>query len=62
MLLRSFLWIAKFVENIHVLLANDDADEVSFRKLLEAVDDAAFRGLPLVEATEIYSGFDGIMN
>lgn len=32
------------------------------QKLLEAVRDAEERGLGFAEATEIYSGFSGIMN
>lgn len=36
--------------------------EMSFRKLLEAASDAHHRGLAFCEATEIYSGFSGILN
>lgn len=40
----------------------DDEERLSLRKLHEAASDAALRGLPFVEATEIYSGFHGILN
>jgi hypothetical protein len=32
------------------------------KKLSEAAHDARLRGLGFVEATEVYSGFSGIMN
>jgi hypothetical protein len=35
---------------------------LSVRKLLEAVRDAERRGFAFAEATEVYSGFSGIMN
>lgn len=36
--------------------------QLSVRKLLEAVRDAEHRGLGFLQATEVYSGFSGIMN
>ncbi len=36
--------------------------QVSFQKLREAAEDALHRGLAFCEATEIYSGFSGVMN
>ena len=34
----------------------------SVKKLIEAANDAKHRGLGFIEATEVYSGFSGIMN
>jgi len=51
-----------------LVLAFDEGGEpepemvFSVRKLLEAVGDAERRGLAFAEATEIYSGFMGVMN
>jgi hypothetical protein len=40
----------------------DEASATSARKLVEALSDAAARGLAFVEATEIYSGPEGVLN
>ena len=36
--------------------------QLEVQKLREALSDAIFRGLPFAEATEIYSGFGGVLN
>jgi hypothetical protein len=39
-----------------------EAGETSARKLVEALSDAAARGFAFVEATEVYSGPEGVLN